>query len=638
MRALVLRHGLIAVFALCGCAPKDDAPDAKAPNRDPPELELRAAEDRRWWVEKAARALRRGEAMRDEDELRMLATLDEADAAMQLMSDGRFYEAVVDFNLYFFGFKSDKLGYPSAEHPYSYFSNVIGFAHAIEGARLLREGGDYLGMLARRVRVYEGPLEPVYDFDAMKFVVDAGPLRAQAYETIRQKLDGVVAMIEKGDLDYSRYCQIMFELEYLTESESTGWPNHLDQAMKRGPELAALSAPCRSGDEQMEAVPPAGAAESARAYRARFEALVAYAAELEPHVYAPRSEAELRTVDFGRIGLAAETLESANLAWLWGALPNSSTNFNRKRAAYVLKRFFCDDLTPLDIVLPEAHGNGDKHASDPGCMSCHYKLDPMAGYFRYHGFRGRDYQGEPSIALDDGASARVSDYVAEWQDTATGNWKIGFVRSPTEEALNDRPGSVDPTLDDLFALLQRAPEVKQCLVRRMFEYFVGERQALDPGWLAQLAREFADEAETSSAMAFKHTVAKLVTSQTFKVRDPLSEECYDRAEGAGEGSGPPCKIAHIVEENCASCHRSAGATFGLDLTGWELRPDGKGGFPHVRAGEEVGADETMRAIMERLSSADPAVRMPLNKHMDATARDTLYLWLEKALGLRPEEG
>jgi hypothetical protein len=638
MRAAIARHGLIAVLAFWGCAPKDEAPDAPAPKGDPRGLGLREAEDRRWWAEKAARALRKGEGLRDEVELQTLATLDEADAAMQLMSDARFYETVVDFNLYFFGFKSDKLGYPSAEDPISYFRSTLRFPHAIEGARLLREGGDYLGMLARRVRVYEGPLEPVYDPVAMKFVVDAGPIRAEAYERIRGKLDGVVAMLESGEMDRSRYCLTMLEIAFVTEGGGTGWPNHLDEAMRASPELAALQAPCRDAGGQVGTVPPASAAEHARAYRARFETLVAYAAELDPHVYAPKTEAELRTADLERLGLDPEAMESASLDWFWKALPNSSTNFNRKRAAYVLKRFFCDDLTPLDIVLPEAHAGGDKHASDPGCMSCHYKLDPMAGYLRYHGSDGSDYQGQTSIYFDDGARRAVAEYVTEWQDAETGDWKIGLVRSATDEALNDRPASADPTVDDLFALLRRAPEVKQCLVRRMFEYFVGERQALDPGWLAQLSREFAAEAETDSAAAFKATVAKLVTSRTFKTRDPLSEECYDRADGADEGSAPPCKIAHIVEESCATCHRDAGAMDGLDLTGWEPRPDGKRGFPHVRAGEEVGADETMRAIMERLSSGDPAVKMPLNKHMDATARDALYLWLEKALGRGAEEG
>ena len=40
------------------------------------------------------------------------------------------------------------------------------------------------------------------------------------------------------------------------------------------------------------------------------------------------------------------------------ALGNSSTNFNRKRSAYVLKRFFCDDLIPIGFETPQEHVGG----------------------------------------------------------------------------------------------------------------------------------------------------------------------------------------------------------------------------------------------------------------------------------------
>ncbi len=66
------------------------------------------------------------------------------------------------------------------------------------------------------------------------------------------------------------------------------------------------------------------------------------------------------------------------------ALANSSTNYNRKRAAYVLKRFFCDDLNPVGFEDPAEHIGG-AHGSQTSCYACHYKLDPMAGFFRNHG-------------------------------------------------------------------------------------------------------------------------------------------------------------------------------------------------------------------------------------------------------------
>src|SRR5690606_12233422 len=63
-----------------------------------------------------------------------------------------------------------------------------------------------------------------------------------------------------------------------------------------------------------------------------------------------------KVVDFTSINLKELGLENPGpllSQGLFMQLPNSSTNYNRKRAAFILKRYFCDDLTPIDIVAPE---------------------------------------------------------------------------------------------------------------------------------------------------------------------------------------------------------------------------------------------------------------------------------------------
>ncbi len=78
-------------------------------------------------------------------------------------------------------------------------------------------------------------------------------------------------------------------------------------------------------------------------------------------------------------------------------------NKNRRRAAAVFRTFLCDDLKP--VILPDASEDKEllklalegyikkdnqeisnseerKHAEDPQCQSCHYKLDPLAKTFR----------------------------------------------------------------------------------------------------------------------------------------------------------------------------------------------------------------------------------------------------------------
>src|SRR5213075_2959878 len=86
------------------------------------------------------------------------------------------------------------------------------------------------------------------------------------------------------------------------------------------------------------------------------------------------------------------------LVGFWPTAPATSTNFQRKRASYVLKTYFCDDLTPLSITPAEEAndagvadgGDGgapppDVHASNANCQACHYRLDPIGALFRNRG-------------------------------------------------------------------------------------------------------------------------------------------------------------------------------------------------------------------------------------------------------------
>src|SRR6185295_20080940 len=94
-------------------------------------------------------------------------------------------------------------------------------------------------------------------------------------------------------------------------------------------------------------------------------------------------------------------------AGFFGPLPATSTNFQRKRASYVLKTYFCDDLTPLTIpATEEGDGGADHavHASNPNCQTCHYRLDPIGALFRDRGFGGNDFSGFPQITFDDGVT------------------------------------------------------------------------------------------------------------------------------------------------------------------------------------------------------------------------------------------
>lgn len=100
--------------------------------------------------------------------------------------------------------------------------------------------------------------------------------------------------------------------------------------------------------------------------------------------------------DDARLAGAVTTLRFAN------RYTNSSTNKNRRRAAAVFRIFLCDPMRPaVDVdqgelagifdlafgkeqVAAEQHKTAvgaDQHGTDPKCMTCHYKLDPMGRFF-----------------------------------------------------------------------------------------------------------------------------------------------------------------------------------------------------------------------------------------------------------------
>jgi hypothetical protein len=341
----------------------------------------------------------------------------------------------------------------------------------------------------------------------------------------------------------------------------------------------------------------------------------------------PSDLADLRPIDIrGELGLDHDWLS-------WGTLQrqtltNSSTNMDRKRAAYVLKRFFCDDLTPVGIEEDPNHGGG-AHGTEPSCRACHYKLDPMAGFFRSYGRDFRDFSSSMNITFDDGAKADLQQYMTAWRGVNR-EWDVGYVRSVKDESLNDY-GS---TLGDLHALLRRAPEVKACLVRRVFEYAVGDSQTIDPGFLEHVSKEFVARAARDSSAAFRWVMSQAALSNTFRQRDPVPGECYDQKPGADPAGAPPCRVAYLLEKNCKDCHKSAADHGGLSLVEWKPGPDGRLTFPHIGDdGKPLGLQATLEQIVYRLTTTDPDERMPSKgRFMSAQDREALYKWAEDSLG------
>jgi hypothetical protein len=304
---------------------------------------------------------------------------------------------------------------------------------------------------------------------------------------------------------------------------------------------------------------------------------------------------------------------------------------NRKRAAYILSTYFCDDLVPINVELPEVHSEQGPHGNQAACLSCHYKLDPMAGFFRERGRSGYNFSARKTIQFDDGASENVQSYNQQWTfapETKTNiRWNVGYIRSTKfvdkNEYADDLPG--------LFKIIGRASEVKACLVKRMAEFFIGDNQVFDGAYLDDLTDRFNQESRTDSSRAFKNTVRRLLTSQAFAQSEPDPSRCYDAAPGEKIASEIPCDVAHVIRQNCLLCHSHWWPEAHLDLGSW-ISKGGEHSFSHKdKSGKEYSKTETFQRILGRLSNSDPDLRMPYRRYIAAGDRQKLFLWVNRGL-------
>lgn len=71
---------------------------------------------------------------------------------------------------------------------------------------------------------------------------------------------------------------------------------------------------------------------------------------------------------------------------LWWRYTSTASNANRKRANQISRIFLCNDylVRPIefdrDVDLLDQDAVDDAITNDPGCVSCHASLDPLAGY------------------------------------------------------------------------------------------------------------------------------------------------------------------------------------------------------------------------------------------------------------------
>ena len=596
--------------------------------------------EKRWWIDKTARLLRGGAGLGSEDDIEALMRLPREEIARRFMQDPRFGDAILDFNLFFLGFKPDNL-----RNDGGYDRSAFDFPNAIASAQAILRGGDYLTLFDLRGPYYMAPLRSV-PLDDPPAPEDAGltteQLRVKAIGELRGVLSGLAELGAEAQpsANASReMCQRMLKL-----SEQVDWWNLRVQrafddwegfALNRASVVTApidkVGRTALSECYGKSGVPAdlgkltAGVRAALELYDRTFKEILSFAASQ----YQPDSVLAFRPFDLNVLADQPKWLAFGFEQGL--ALGNSSTNANRRRGAYVLKRYFCDDLTPVGIEAPKQHAVTGP-IGQPSCQACHYKLDPMAGFFRDYGAFFFDFSKAQVIAFDDLALADRASYAAGWQapPQSPRPWNVGYIRSTVSDSLN----SYGDSIADLSRIIRTTPEPKRCLMRRLFEYAVAPDQTIDGAWLDWLTRKFEAEAQASSAEAMRNAIVRVVTSDAFLQRDADPNQCYDRAPGARAKDAPPCRVAFVLEKNCARCHESVRESAGrLDLTKWTATADGRGhAFPHLDEHERpLAPAASLSRFIARLTTDDPDLRMPKGKTMTSQERQELYLWAQDEL-------
>ena len=589
----------------------------------------RAAYERLAWVKKTARVLRGGNALPQGTDLNALAALSDDALVDKFLADPLYGDFALDFGLYFLGGKLDRL----RDETGAFVPRLFDWPSAIHAAQEAVGGRDFLQLLILNQPLYLGPLaDPMPSNQGPPPNISAAARRAAVLRGIGSRVGALIAYLgENPATPFTKFCDFYITTFAERNLVSAGLPTAMRTwAESENAWHGPLELACQFPSELSNLVDPV---RELKKIQTRYAEAAAALASFEPSTYKVE---DVRDVKAFAMQIDGQTVRANGMAFpLALTMVNSSTNYDRKRAAYVLSRYFCDDLTPIGAEAPPEHA-GNQHASDANCFSCHYKLDPMAGFFRDRGYRFQDFSKIDFIRFDDNAKASSVKYMKSWLGgpASNGGWNVGYVRSVQYLNRND----YGTTLADLDAILRRAPEPRRCVIKRLSQFLIGENQAIDGDYLDAVAAEFVTGAEQDSSTALKRAVKRLVTSDAFRRHDLDPKQCYDHLQGFDPASSPPCLVAHTFRTSCAGCHGSESPRARLDLTKWVLLPDGTRNFVHLDGqGHQRDTRTTMTAIVERLSATDPVKQMPLGKFLGHQDRELLYLWatdeLAKAGGL-----
>ncbi len=154
---------------------------------------------KKWWIEKTARILRNGEGLSSDDDLDRWVRMPEDQIINELMSDPRFLDSLLDFNMYFLGFRADQLRRDS-DHQYA--TQAYEYGNAVSAVQEYARGGDYLALFDLQGKYFMPPLIRVLPDQIPVFIDPKIPLEESRQAAVAEYLKvytDFVAYIDQTD-------------------------------------------------------------------------------------------------------------------------------------------------------------------------------------------------------------------------------------------------------------------------------------------------------------------------------------------------------------------------------------------------------------------------------------------------------
>ena len=499
------------------------------------------------WINKAASKLRMGVGLSTSDDIPDLLKKTDQQVVDLFMSAPEFQDAVLDFHRFFLGLQTATL----RDGTGSISSQVLLDGLPMQLTQSVINGGDF--------------------YKAFEF---SHPLYLPNFEKTpsRNKSEEMLGDKERREIRLSEVESTFAELKSEVERDTNITPEkfcikarpHFVTWFRIGlPELTVKAIVEAEGWNRLSYLSCANlqfeefdAKKAIREMENYNQTVLEQLHQLNQAQYSPTNVSDIKALKFGSLPSPFHAMGGT----LKTRLLNSSTNFNRKRAAFILDRFLCDDLTPIAVDAPADPSRA--HGLQNPCYACHYKLDPMAGFFRNYGGGFRPYAEGSRIVFDDSAKTDLNRYVSVWRSKDDSReWDVGYIRSASNEEIN----SYGSTPGDLFEILGKSEEFRSCYIRRLFDYYIDPRQTVDLSYLADLSKQLKPGSESGTAVL--SVIKALVLNNSFRKENPDLGTCYDFGENF-ENSKVPCRVSGILQKNCASCHNASSRFGNLDVTTW----------------------------------------------------------------------